>query len=332
MNRKELLNRLLMVSPGLSKAETIQQSSCVVLRKGRFYTMSQEIACSVASGLPSEFEGAVPADSLIKILQVVPDEELKVSLEEGIFFLKGKGRRTKLACHAEVILPVDSVELPKSSEWQDITHDFVEGVEACHPCTSERGEFLHQCLHITPEWVEAGNNQRVAHCKVATFVKEPVLVKGRTVRQLCQLGMTFAAETDSWLHFKNPTGLRVSVRKYAREFYPDFSPFLKSRGQQVKFSKTLGLSIKAASVCSSDDLVRVVISDGKVSIIGVHHGGEHVEFAKLPTRGVDADFQVCYEHLMDLIDKYGKCEIVGNFLRAGDDKVTYLMSVSKGQP
>jgi hypothetical protein len=324
--RKDLLNRLLMVSPALAKSETLRQSSCVVLRKGRFYTMSQEISCSMLSGLPEEFDGAIVAEGLIKILEAIPDEEVDIRLESGVLSIKGKGRRTRMVCESEVVLPVDSIERPKV--WSPLHPDFADAVDTCHRSTSEHGEFLQQCLHITPEYMEASDNLRVARYTLPTGLPEPILVKGKFVKSVVQLGMTKLGHTDAWLHFRSPAGLRVSVRKYAREFYPDFTSFLQVRGPRIKLPKQLLARVQAAGTFSGEkELVSITLAQGKLTILGRDAVGEHREVVKTSSPE-DITFSVPYRRFLDLITRYGECEVGKGFLRAGNEKHTYLMAVA----
>ncbi len=209
ISRKELLHRLLCVEPGLSRRESVQQSTCIVLRRGRFYTMSQEIACSAPSLLPKDFEGAVRADRLMDIVKTLPDDDIDVAVEAKTLFLKaGKSRRTKIVMEEEVVLPVDDVDKP--GEWMVLSQDFTEAVDVVHrvckkPKQGEDSSFLKECVHFHPKYLEACDDRQFCRFPTAAPVSEPVLVRGTSLGVIRQLGMTKGCCTDGWLHFRNPS-------------------------------------------------------------------------------------------------------------------------------
>ena len=114
IDRKDFLQRLLCVSPGISNRETIQQSSCIVFRNGRLYTMSTEVACSLKSNLPEELEAAIPAEIVTNLIKLYPDDELDLEMTDSHLLVKGKGKKSKVAIMGDIVLPIDDVERPET--------------------------------------------------------------------------------------------------------------------------------------------------------------------------------------------------------------------------
>ena len=81
VNRKDSPSETPLCRTWHFKKETIHQSSCVVLRRGKFYSLSTEIACSITSGLPEDIEGAVRAEKLIAMLESYPDDEIDLNIQ-----------------------------------------------------------------------------------------------------------------------------------------------------------------------------------------------------------------------------------------------------------
>lgn len=327
VDRKSLLQKLLMVEPGTSKQETIQQSACVVLRRGRFYTLSQEIACSAPSGLPAEMEGAVRAEKLIEVLRQMPVDDVDVELGEKVLTIKAPRRRLRVAMEDETVLPVGEVELPK--EWQALDEDFSEAVDLVHRCTKKAGDdFLSQCVHVCPEWLEASDNDRLIRYRVKVPVVEPVLVRGSSLKEMAELGMTKGAATDSWLHFRNPLGLRVSVRKFAQESYPDLSPFLRVRGAKVVLPKGLKLAADVAGVFQDDrGHVRLQFTNGELTVTGRCAEGEYTERCRLRYQGPDMAFLVPGKIVAELAERYTRCELTDQSFRVNGGKFIYCTSL-----
>ena len=93
LDRMDFLKRLLAVSPALTTTDVIKQSSCLVFRRGRIYTMNREVSCSINSKLPGDFEAVIVGKRPIALLKRLPDAKCKVvafrlmNLQGSLIFL-----------------------------------------------------------------------------------------------------------------------------------------------------------------------------------------------------------------------------------------------------
>ena len=329
--RKDLLQRLMCVESGLSKREAMVQSSCVVIQAGRFYTLSMEVACSIVSELPPEWEGAVVAEKLIKLLKELPDDEIEFDVQDKILIVKGKSRRmVKIAMEEEVLLAIADVELPKKGDWVALDESFSEAIGLVSDCTIRKEEFIKECIHIAPEWLEASDDSRLIRYRVPTFVKESVLVRGESIKSIAQLGMTRAAVTENWLHFRNPMGLRMSVKKFAIDSYPNMSEFLDQRGRRIKFSKSLGRAVEMAGIFAND-MVDITVNQDGMTVNGKSAGAESTEECKVLYTGKEFKFSIPPNIMVELTKQSGKCEITENFLRLDGGKFVLVTALHLGE-
>lgn len=328
VSRVDLLKRLLAVSPGLTPKDTIQQSSCVVLRKGRFYTLNREIACSIKSGLDEEFTGAVVAKSIIDLLRKLNEDEIEIDIKDSQLILTGRNRTAKIVMESDVLLPLHSVELPK--EWTKIHGDLALASALAASCTKKKSTHFSQCcVHIHPEWIEGSDNNKLGRWVIETPVKDSILVRGTTIKETVQLGLTKASETTNWLHFKNPYGLRISVRKWPVEQYPDFSKFLALRGEKVQFPKGLADAADRAGVFldDTDGGVKVSISKSKVVVECQGMVGEYEEKRSIDYNGPSMTFFIPPKLVAELVEKQTQCEVSESCLRVANENYTYVTSL-----
>jgi hypothetical protein len=328
VNRKELLQRLLMVKPGISARETIHQSSCVVMKRGRFYTLSQEIACSLESGLPVEIEGAIRAQELISFLSLWSKEEIELEVSSKTLSLRGS--RTKIPMEAEVLLPVDNVEKPK--DWSKLDPNFAEAVRVVSGVVSKKTRvedgFLSICVHVTDSFIEASDNNRYARYTIPTFLQSPSLVRGESIREIVQLGMTKGCETENWLHFRNPMGLRMSIRKWMLEkAYPDWSEFLDQRGDKIIFPKDLEDITKRCGIFEDEKGIKVSLEDQKMTIEGMSSNGRSEESRMVKYSGKPTKFIISHKLLEELVKEHTECEITKHALRANGNGYVFLSSL-----
>ncbi len=328
LNRKEFLHKLLCVEPGVNKQETtIPQTSCIVMRRGRFYSYSQEIACSTLSGLDVEIDGAIRAEKLIAMLEQLPDEEITVVLENNVFKVSTATKhRAKFAMEEEVLLPVDEVERPK--DWVLLHEDFTEAVDLVHRCTRKKDVLAKECVHINKDWLESSDDVRMIRYTVPTFVKDSILVRGEAIKKMVPLGMTKGCETANWLHFRNPMGLRMSIRKFEMEEYPPLGDFLKMRGTKVVLPKGLEqVSSMAGLFVEEDGNIHVSIKAGELTVQGISVEGEYGHTRKSKYEGPDLDFLVPPKLIAELVHKHTQCEVTSSTLRVNGGKYIYATAL-----
>jgi hypothetical protein len=327
VERADLLSKLLCVEPGLATKETIQQSSCVVFRRGRFYTLSQEIACSILSGLPKEWDGACKVEKVISFLKEVKGDELNVEIKDKVLVLKLDRKTVKVPLESEVLLPVDEVDKYSKEDWKSLPEGFLEAVDLTRQCVKAGGEFAKECIHLTREYMEGCDARCMTRYPlICSFLKDPILVRGASLKEIIQVEMTKGAQTLNWLHFWNPAGLRMSVRKYLVEFYPPLDEYLNMRGKKVDFPKDLGDSTKLASIFTEKDGDLVVtMTTNTIQVQGSSRKhGEFTEEIECKWRGPKVRFAIPGKVLQDLSKKYTSCELTECSLRVQADKYVYV--------
>ena len=330
-DRKKILNLLLSVEPGTTSKETTEQSNCVILRKGRFYTLSRETSCSVPSGLPQEMEGCVELKQLADLLKELPEEEISIETVENVLHVKGKGRAARLAMPPEVKLPIGDVVLPGPQDWKTITQEFSTAVLLAQNCTKRKDKvFLKECVHIHPDYIEGSDGRRVMRYTLATFVKEPVLVRGVSIKTMTPFSFTKAAETDDWLHFRNPLGLRLSVRKLTEVKYPDFDSVLEVRGDPISLPKGIAGAAKiAGSFAGEDGDVSVRLENGLLVVLGTNGSSDYREKRKADYTGPAIQFSLPPKLIEEIISLSSRCELGPKSLRIDGDSFVYCAALKQ---
>lgn len=311
VNRESFLHSLEAVQAGLSRREIIEQSSCFVFEGGRVVTFNDEISCQSPSGLDKKFVGAVQAESLLSILQKLPEEEIQIEEREGEIVLIGKRRKAGLRMEKEINLPISAVDKPET--WTDLHKDFTEAINIVQQCaSSDQSQFALVCVHIHPKWVEASDYFQLCRWKLKTGIKEPILVRRESIKHITSLGVNEFSETDSWLHFKNPNGLIISCRRYLEDF-PDLTPILDVSGTPATLPKGLADAAEKAEIFSKENadnnVVLVEISPGKVRLKGQGISGWYTETKKMNYTGEPIAFYIAPELLREIVQRHNDCQI-----------------------
>lgn len=328
IDRQELYKKLLAVSPGLTSQKDPVQGDCVVIRRGRFYTFNGELAGSILSGLDKEMEGAVKASAFLGIVKALTEKEIEVDIDGKKLVVTGIKRGVKLNMEAEIFLPVDSVEIPK--DWVPLKEGWPEAIDVAFRCTNNKSKDLgRKCIHITPGWIEASDNDKAVRWKIETFIKKACLIRGVTLKEIGPLGVTKGCETKNWLHFHNPFGLRMSVRKCNMDGYPDLTPFYNKRGAVMTFPPGMADAAKRGSQVLDDKggCVKINLQPSGLKLTGDGVIGEYWEDKDVVYQGRSMIFKIPPKLIAELVEKHTTCEVSEVSLRVDGGAYVYVTSL-----
>lgn len=324
VNREQLLQTLESIQPGLNPRDVIEQSACFVFRGKRVYTFNDEIACAARSMLG--VTGAVPAEPLLNLLRKLPEEELDIAAGEGLLVVKGKRRGADIPMEAEIQLPIDSVEAP--TEWTPLPTDFTDAIGHAQICVGKDGT-KYAFVHIHPKWIESCDSMQLIRYRIATGLREPVLVRGSSVKHVVALGVTEFCETDSWLHFRNANRTIFSCRRYLDD-YMNLGKLLDVTGDPWTIPKGLAEACDKAQIFSAanadptNNVVNIQLTPGKVRIRSTGAMGRYWESKKLAYTGKPVNFVISPKMLMDIVGRHSECIITEERLKVDGGKWKYI--------
>ena len=329
INREELLKRLEAVAPGLTQKEVIEQSSCLVFDEGRVMTFDDEVACSI--DVPLKVTGAVQGSNLLTLLRKMKEDDVEVTAKDGELQIKGRGRRSGIRMEAEVLLPVEAIETP--NKWKKLPEDFIEAVGIVGGAVStDESQWDLTCVHIHPEWVEATDNFQISRYPLKTRLKESWMVRQKALKHIMGTGMNEFSETESWVHFRNPTGLVLSCRRYEKK-YPDLTGYLNVKGTKTVLPGGLAEALDKAQIFSSENSdvnqVQVSLRPGRIELRGEGPNGWYVERQKTKYDGEPLSFNILPRLLLEITKRAKECVVAEGRLKVDTGKFVYLTCTGK---
>lgn len=328
LNRAEFLQGLESVQAGLSAKELVDQCNSFVFKGGRVVTFNDEVGCRWKSGLPKEFKGAVQAAPLLKLLRQLTEETVEVELTGGEFVITGKRKRTGIAMDAEILLPLDGLQPP--GEWVPLHEDFAEAVAIAKDCTgTDEQKFVLTCVRLHPKWVEATDNYQAMRFRMKTGLPEPTMVRASAIKHVVDLGMTEVSTTENWVHFRNPAGLVLSVRRHAEDYATDLKGFfVAENASPAVLPKGLADAAATAEIFSSENadnnVLRVEMRSGRLKLTGRGVSGWHTEVRKCQYAGPDVRFLISPKILAKLAEKYNDCLITDRRIVVNSGGFSYM--------
>lgn len=331
IKREELLHQIEAVQPGLSPRDIVEQSTCVIFQDGKIQTYNDEIACSYKCALAQHMTGAARATSLISILRKLTEEDLTVEINDGEIIFIGKKRKVGINLEKEISLGMDVVEKPK--KWIPLHEEFGEAVKLVHECAGkDANKFAQMCVHVHPNWVEACDDFQMARYKLDTGVKASTIVRKTSIKHITDLGMTEFSETPAWMHFRNPSGLVFSCRRFLDE-YKDITPHFKVQGEKTTLPKGLVDATSRAEVFSSENkennFVFVDLRPGKVRIRSEGATGWFSEIKNIQYHGSAISFYITPKLLIELTQRHNDCIINESRLKVKTGNFSYVACLGK---
>lgn len=335
IDREELLSQLESVLPGVSTRNVVEQSGCFIFQDGKVQTYNDEISCSKETALKAK--GAVQASQLLELLRKLPGKTIEVDMGEGeLLVFDGKRRKAGIRMEADIVLPLDQVETPDDSSWRRLNDSFCEAVGVVHQCASkDEGTFHLTCVHIASRWIEACDNYQITRFSLKTKFKEEALLRQEAMKAVGSLDVVEFSEGKSWVHFKNPSGLVISCRKYTEEF-PDLSGLLTvENAVKVSLPEDLGDSIDTANIFSSanpnTDVVSVGLKNGRIILRGEGAYGWYRETKKIKYTGPDIRFVIPPNLLKDIVKRHRECMVNPERLLVNTGSFIYVTCLDSGE-
>lgn len=342
VNRENLFKALVSLTPGLASREIIEQSSCIVFTTdGRAMSFNDEVCASRKNPLDG-IVGAIKAKPLLDLLSKMTEDDIDVEGGEGELVVKGKGkgRKAGLRMEAMVMLPVSEVDVPES--WRPLDPNFAEGVSIVHSCAgTEQTEYVMTCVHIHPEWLEATDRLQIARYLIKTGVEKSMLVRAESLKKIIGYNMTEISETPSWVHFRNPDMLTISIRRDLSPYH-DLSPFIEPHGTEpITLPGGLEEAVSKAEIFSTDatsgNHVSVDLRPGWILLEGTGPSGYYKERQEVVYTGSPLRFVIAPKLLVEITKRANDCRVSasrlfidgGKFLYATSTKVAVAKEESK---
>lgn len=332
VNRQRLLQALEAVMPGLAVGKSkFDQSTCFCFLDGKVLTYNDEISCRARTKLPDSIEGAVDSKPLLAVIRKMKEKEIDIEQKESLLYITGESRRkVKLRMEPEIDLPIEKVERPEKKDWKTLSEHFSEAITIVSPCAGKNeAEFAFTCIHMTPKFIEACDNNQITRFRLKSKIKTPIMMRQSSIKHVAPLDMTQFAETETWIHFRNPANVEFACKRIVEE-YPDMGKFLKVSGEPTTLPKGIAEECDFAEIFTSELekemnlLVVTIKSTGRMLIRGVGISGEAEVPKKIKYSGDSIAFCIAPKLLSEITKKHRDCQISNDHIRVDGGRWTYV--------
>jgi hypothetical protein len=338
VSRAALLRALETVKPGLAKRDKIEQDTSFVFKKGLVLTFNGDVAVRCPTGLGDDALGACPPGPILAALEKLPDEEVEVGQVKSVLTVSGKGRSVDVRVDRNIRLPLDAVTAP--GKWVRVPPEFAEALALAAEVTSKtdtRPQLVSVC--IRDGVVEATDMYRIVRYTVKTGVTSAALVRREALLRLPDFEATRVAESEGWVHFRNPAGAVMSCFKQD-VFYPaDLEKHFRFSGVALALPRGLSTDAELAEALVGPDAeggqVSLTIHKGKLRLLG--EGPLARLRGVLPIRydGPRASFRIGPKTLAALgqiASRGSGCEVAGDKLKIDGGRWKFFSRLTENSP
>lgn len=276
INRKELLDTLSIVSPGVSNKEmAIEQATTFAFLKDRVVTYNDEISISHPIEGMEGLEGAIEAKILYPLLERIKEETIELTRNKNSeIVIKAGKMRSGLLLQKEIDLPIEE-EIEDRDAWTLIPENLIEALSFVVFSAGRGLDFpILSGIHVSSKgFVEASDGYRMARYALKGDLEvESFVIPASNISSLIRLpNITHIAQGIGWIHFKTEEGTEFSSRIF-EESYPNATSWLKLDGKRLVLPETIEEVLSRAVILSArktavDEEVIFELEGGKFRVV-----------------------------------------------------------------
>jgi hypothetical protein len=304
MKRKEFLDALLHVKPGISSKGIVEAMTYFYFTGTHVCSYNDRI--SIQFPLKTDFTAFVNANDLFKVISKINVPE--ISFKKDGDSLKMKTVKSLMSFQTitddEVVKRIQNVdESYKTAKLhKTLPKLFLKAIKMCYPIASRNeSDLTLTCLYINKKDVVATDNIRIAHYKIDSDMPE-LLITASEIKNLLDIEPIKYAITGNWIHFVNVKGCVFSIR-LTKGDYPDMLQYLSVKGTKILLPEELidGIDVTSVFTDATDNSINVSIDNGICRLYKESEAGKSDYRMKVDYKGGKISFDIQPELLKEIL-------------------------------
>jgi len=264
IDRKELLNILEQVKPGISAKELVESMTHLFFSGENLITYNDVI--SIQYPFITDFNLFVKAKDFFNLLtKAATVENVNLSEKDGKLVVTSKKFRASLSTISdeEIKIRINTVsESLKTSKWKILPDNFCSSISLCSfTASKQETDGTLACVYLDKKLCVSSDNNRISQTPLTSDV-DKMFINASEIKNLVLLCPVEYSVTKSWIHFKNEEDCIFSLRKIEGEF-PDFLQFFDFKGITIELPKEIMEGVDLTSIFLNDDNPSINIKIGK---------------------------------------------------------------------
>jgi hypothetical protein len=253
VKKKDLIQALDTVKPGLAKRQIIEQSTHFVFADDEVVTYNGNM--SIIHPFKTGLSCSAPADELYKILGKITQDEVTLSHKNDELKIDGGNVRGAVSTRSgsELLDNVKDLGVNKIKTWTPLPKDFLEGMELCiFSASKDMSDPVMTGLYIDQDTITSSDRFRVSRYILDGEVKKPFLLPAKVAAELIDYQVVEYCIKD-WVFFRTKGGTIIASRLILSRDYPDMNEVLKVSGTKLVLPKDFDQAVETAMVMLEAD-------------------------------------------------------------------------------
>jgi len=268
VNRKELLNAVVMVKSGVSENPVVEQSGDIVFSEGHIKSYNDEV--SIMFPFETDIKGSVPAEEFIKYLNALKDDELDLEVTANELLITSKKSKAGFIFNPDIVLSFNEIEF--DNNWLELPDNFIDAIKfSCFSTGTDQSKPVLSNISIDGDKAYSTDGFRMTRYNLSSEIEDTFLINRSLVPDISKINPIDYQINQNWVHLKNKKGVIFSFRVSSFKF-PDCNDFLnKFDGEEIKlplgFAEVLeSVGVFSQKATQNDKDIEIVYEKNKVII------------------------------------------------------------------
>jgi DNA polymerase III sliding clamp (beta) subunit (PCNA family) len=281
VNRKELLEAITLLMPGIDKQGVLNQvTECLFFNGENIYSNNLQI--NVSLPFKTDFSCGVPASEIYKLLQNMKDEEIEIIKDDTTLSVKGKRTKAKI-----VIVSTDDAPQIKqpTDKWNKLPEDFLIAVDFCRfSASTDTMLGVLSCIFINDNQVISCDNFRGTKYTMKGKLDNSMLLPLAAANELPKYNPIEYIIDDSYIFFRNKDKVIFGCLTMKEE-YKDINHIFEIEGNEIAFPSNLIDTLTRADIFAEDKMgkkfIKVVAEENKITCKSEGDRGQIEEIGRI---------------------------------------------------
>lgn len=332
INKKELIQKLEALKPGLSNKEIIEFADSFSFHNNQILTYN-DFLC-VKCPIDLDIEGTVKADYFHKIINKIKADKkgfINLKLKDNELIISTDKEKSGVPINLKGKLSLEELGA-EITKWNKLPKDFQEGIRlSVFSASDDASNPKLTCLHINKKIIESSDGQRAFKYHLKKAIKKEFLLPKFSVPALLHHNLKSYNISKNWVHFRTKEDVIISCRMYEDINFPDTDFLFEIEGDNFTFPNEIKNNIEAAIIFIGSDEDENINVEIKKKITWVKSRSDNGWYRKkiIAKSKKEISFEINPFFLKDILKSSRDCIISDEGLMKFDrDNWSYVINIS----
>lgn len=262
-------------------------------------------------------EVALPVDEFEKFVNRVSSDEIIMTIGDNVELKAGRAKAT-FAINSDILDKVKQINIQIPNKFTELPTKFIDGIKLTrHSISKDKGREDQTFLKVDGNILASTDNFRVSEYVLDSDM-ESMFIPRDVLQYLISYNVKEYAVNEGVVYFKTEDDIYFMTRLGDVNFV-EYKHLFEVQGNKFTFPKGMADMIDTASITVDgifdiDKMVKVVVSDGVITVSSKNNVGKVEVEEKIDDKATDASFFVNPEFMLDILKVTNEAIITDNLI------------------